>query len=102
MDMGSVPGLANAGQTYINILEIINRPLRMSSHCSDDLKLNPSLKGETLRNISKVAEGEKTTDIRAKLPARGLTVEQQVACLLNQATDANILGRTWVGWAPFM
>jgi DNA-dependent protein kinase catalytic subunit len=64
--------------------------------------MNPNLKGAALGNITKVAMGDRTVDIRAKLPEKGLTVEQQVACLLNQATDANILGRTWVGWAPFM
>ena len=46
--------------------------------------------------------GEKEVDIRAKLPHKGLTVEQQVACLLNQATDPNILGRAWAGWEPWM
>ncbi len=31
-----------------------------------------------------------------------LSVEQQVACLLDQATDPNILGRTWEGWKSFV
>jgi DNA-dependent protein kinase catalytic subunit len=31
-----------------------------------------------------------------------LTVEEQVACIIEQATDLNILGRTWAGWAPFI
>jgi hypothetical protein len=31
-----------------------------------------------------------------------LTVEEQVTCLIEQATDLNILGRTWCGWQPFI
>ena len=39
---------------------------------------------------------------RARLPPEKLTSEQQVACLFNQATDPNILGRLWVGCEPLM
>ncbi|KAI4490660.1 hypothetical protein M0804_003604 [Polistes exclamans] len=31
-----------------------------------------------------------------------LTAEEQVECLLDQATDFNILGRTYVGWKPWL
>ena len=34
--------------------------------------------------------------------AAKLTPEEQVDCLLDQATDAGILGRTWAGWRPFV
>ena len=33
---------------------------------------------------------------------RDLTPEEQVDCLLDQATDVSILGRTWAGWRPFV
>ena len=49
-----------------------------------------------------VLMGEKDVDIRSRLPASGLTVEQQVAALLNQATDPNILSRAYQGWEPWM
>ena len=26
----------------------------------------------------------------------------QVDCLVEQATDPNILGRTWIGWSPWL
>ncbi|XP_072167838.1 DNA-dependent protein kinase catalytic subunit-like [Diadema setosum] len=39
---------------------------------------------------------------RAQCPERGLSVEDQVACLIDQATDPNILGRTWQGWEPWI
>ena len=30
------------------------------------------------------------------------SVEEQVACLIDQATDENLLGRAWVGWEPYL
>lgn len=30
-----------------------------------------------------------------------LTVEEQVKCIIDQSTDVNILGRTWIGWQSF-
>jgi len=39
--------------------------------------------------------------LRRQLPERGLTVGQQVDVLVEQATDPNILGRTYLGWAPW-
>ncbi|XP_075069595.1 DNA-dependent protein kinase catalytic subunit [Mixophyes fleayi] len=41
-------------------------------------------------------------NIRAKEPADGLTEETQVQCLIDQATDPNILGRVWQGWEPWI
>lgn len=39
---------------------------------------------------------------RAKIYQRGeaLTAAEQAECLIRQATDPNILGRAWEGWAP--
>ncbi len=31
-----------------------------------------------------------------------LTPEQQAECLIDQATDPNILGRAWLGWEPWI
>jgi hypothetical protein len=31
-----------------------------------------------------------------------LSVEDQVKCIIEQSVDSNILGRTWVGWEPFI
>lgn len=31
-----------------------------------------------------------------------LSVEDQVKCIIEQSVDTNILGRTWVGWEPFI
>lgn len=49
-----------------------------------------------------VARGNKDHNIRAQEPESGLSEEAQVKCLIDQATDPNILGRTWEGWEPWM
>ncbi|XP_037658373.1 DNA-dependent protein kinase catalytic subunit [Choloepus didactylus] len=49
-----------------------------------------------------VARGSKDHNVRAQEPESGLSEEIQVKCLIDQATDPNILGRTWVGWEPWM
>lgn len=40
--------------------------------------------------------------LRRTLPSDGLSVEQQVDVLVEQATDANILGRSWIGFGPWL
>ncbi|XP_012276665.1 DNA-dependent protein kinase catalytic subunit [Orussus abietinus] len=45
-------------------------------------------------------EGQKR--IRASMGNECLSPEEQVACLLDQAIDPNILGRTYVGWTPWL
>ncbi|KAM9308363.1 DNA-dependent protein kinase catalytic subunit [Gastrophryne carolinensis] len=49
-----------------------------------------------------VARGQKEHNIRAREPADGLSEETQVQCLIDQATDPNILGRVWIGWEPWI
>lgn len=49
-----------------------------------------------------VARGTEEHNIRARLGEKELSVEEQVDCLIDQATDPNILGRTYVGWEPWM
>ena len=39
---------------------------------------------------------------RRELPATGLSVAEQVECILEQATDPAILGRTYPGWCPWL
>ena len=69
--------------------------------CRDELKLGHS-KGSHYSKAAQVVLGDKDHDIRARLPPKGLTVEQQVACLMNQATDPHILGRVYFGWEPWV
>ena len=60
------------------------------------------LNKDALKNMEQVAIGDPKTNIRAQLPVSGLTEEEQVQALIDQATDLNILGRTYHGWEPWV
>ncbi|KAM6908435.1 DNA-dependent protein kinase catalytic subunit [Lycodopsis pacificus] len=64
---------------------------------SEELKLGFE-KDAAFPGMESVVLGSKEHNIRAKLPAAGLSVEKQVDCLLDQAMDPNVLGRVYVGW----
>eukprot|EP00475_Leptophrys_vorax_P015621 TRINITY_DN21921_c0_g1_i2.p1 TRINITY_DN21921_c0_g1~~TRINITY_DN21921_c0_g1_i2.p1 ORF type:complete len:557 (+),score=146.21 TRINITY_DN21921_c0_g1_i2:155-1672(+) len=51
--------------------------------------------------LQSLVQGD-ASSIRAKSPPNGLSVSLQLDCLIDHATDPNILGRTWQGWAPFV
>lgn len=55
-----------------------------------------------LEGLKKIVLGTSGETTRANMGRTGLTVHQQVDVLLEQATDPNILGRTWVGWKPYL
>ncbi|XP_030070017.1 DNA-dependent protein kinase catalytic subunit [Microcaecilia unicolor] len=67
----------------------------------DELELGHE-KSVAYKEMKAVAMGDKTHNVRAREPKDGLTEEIQVKCLLDQATDPNILGRVWEGWEPWM
>eukprot|EP00124_Ichthyophonus_hoferi_P004459 Ihof_evm1s494 gene=Ihof_evmTU1s494 len=48
-----------------------------------------------LPTLKTIVEGDKQRNIRAQVPAQCVSVEQQVDCLIDLATDPNILGRCW-------
>ncbi|XP_060920840.1 DNA-dependent protein kinase catalytic subunit isoform X2 [Labrus mixtus] len=68
---------------------------------SEELKLGFE-KTEAFSGMQSVALGTEEHNVRARLPADGLSVEQQVDCLLDQAMDPNVLGRVWMGWEPWV
>ncbi|XP_077348787.1 DNA-dependent protein kinase catalytic subunit isoform X2 [Lithobates pipiens] len=59
-------------------------------------------KSQFYNGFRAVAQGDKEYNIRANKEAEGLSEESQVQCLIDQATDPNILGRTWRGWEPWI
>ncbi|CAF4310340.1 unnamed protein product, partial [Adineta steineri] len=80
---------------------------------SCDLKLNnflrPSSLKEALRHMEKVVGGDQATNKRAQIMMQygsnrfhKLTVDEQVDCVIDQATDVDILGRSWAGLETFM
>ncbi|KAK4317884.1 hypothetical protein Pmani_011063 [Petrolisthes manimaculis] len=52
--------------------------------------------------LDKVIMGTKGENPRADAEKTKLSAHKQVDILLEQATDPNILGRTWFGWDPFL
>ncbi len=80
---------------------------------SCDLKLNnflrPSSVKEALRQMEKVVGGDQTQNKRAQILMQygsnryhKLTVDEQIDCIIDQATDVDILGRSWAGLETFM
>ncbi|XP_049710414.1 DNA-dependent protein kinase catalytic subunit isoform X1 [Elephas maximus indicus] len=67
----------------------------------DELRLGHE-KEPVFGDYMAVARGSKDHNIRAQETESGLSEEIQVKCLIDQATDPNILGRTWGGWEPWM
>ncbi|XP_011503295.1 PREDICTED: DNA-dependent protein kinase catalytic subunit-like [Ceratosolen solmsi marchali] len=58
----------------------------------------------TLYKYTHIINGTDSKHIRkrSRMKTEFLTSEKQVQCLVEQATDLNILGRMWVGWAPYV
>ena len=56
---------------------------------------------QTLLALEEIVLGP-TDSLRRRLPAEGLTPGEQVDVLVELATDPNVLGRTYAGWAPWL
>lgn len=80
---------------------------------SSDLKLNnflrPSNLKEAMRQMEKVVGGDQTQNKRAQMLMQygsnrfhKLTVDEQIDCIIDQATDVDILARSWAGLETFM
>ncbi|UJR22353.1 hypothetical protein I4U23_025415 [Adineta vaga] len=78
-----------------------------------DLKLNnflrPSALKEALRCMEKVVGGDQNENKRAQIFVQygsnryhQLTADEQVDCIIDQATDVDILARSWAGLETFM
>ncbi|XP_051572291.1 DNA-dependent protein kinase catalytic subunit-like isoform X3 [Myxocyprinus asiaticus] len=78
-------------------LEGANPSILTSEELCLGFEKSPEYKG-----MLAVARGEEEHNIRAQHNEKDLSVEDQVDCLLDQATDPNILGRVWIGWEPWI
>ncbi|XP_062426360.1 DNA-dependent protein kinase catalytic subunit [Rhea pennata] len=67
----------------------------------DELHLGHE-KSPSFNDFVAVACGDAAHNIRAREAEDGLSEETQVKCLIDQATDPNILGRVWEGWEPWV
>ncbi|KAF9184663.1 hypothetical protein BGZ51_003206 [Haplosporangium sp. Z 767] len=52
--------------------------------------------------LSKTAMGDKLYNVRARHGKVCTSVQGQIECLIDMATDLDILGRAWVGWMSWL
>ncbi|PRP75851.1 DNA-dependent protein kinase subunit [Planoprotostelium fungivorum] len=67
-----------------------------------ELKESVHANAPYLPHLQQIVMGSKTHNIRARVGTKCSSAKEQVDCLVDQATDSNILGRSWFGWAPWM
>eukprot|EP01118_Nematostelium_gracile_P006497 TRINITY_DN2088_c0_g1_i1.p1 TRINITY_DN2088_c0_g1~~TRINITY_DN2088_c0_g1_i1.p1 ORF type:complete len:348 (+),score=104.46 TRINITY_DN2088_c0_g1_i1:28-1044(+) len=67
-----------------------------------ELKDSVHSAGYFLKNLNNIVLGDKEHNIRARVGEKCASTKEQVDCLVDQATDPNILARTYSGWAPWI
>jgi len=75
-----------------NPCKVLAKELSESRHANRDYQ----------RQLLKVIKGNETTQRYQSVQNKReyLTTEEQLDCLIEQARDPNVLGRTWIGWSP--
>jgi len=70
----------------------------------EELKDTRHIKQGYIKKVNEIISGRPGINIRYDLSKEKefLDVEEQVNCLIDHARDPNILGRTWIGWSPFV
>ena len=63
-----------------------------------NLKMNPP----ALKAYQNLAKGSAAHNVRAQVEEYCESLSQQVECLIDQATDPNILSRSWAGWSSHL
>ncbi len=58
--------------------------------------------GAYIKALNSIILGDPAFNVRAKVKERCGSTKEQVDCLVDQATDPNILARTYAGWAPWI
>lgn len=83
---------ANLKFAGIHPLVIFIKDIKSRRYDSKDLQ----------EKILEYLEGVQGCDYRADQKREGLSPEQQVKCLIDQAIDRNLLGRMYLGWEPWI
>lgn len=68
----------------------------------EDLDNGPELRKIYNGAYVSLVKGHPQYNVRARKSSRDLSVEDQVECLLDQATDYNLLGRMFKGWSAWV
>ena len=59
-------------------------------------------RSQEFSSLRTILMGDQRHNKRAQAGDQCDSVEEQIACLIDHATDSNILGRTWAGWEPWV
>nr|XP_039264534.1 DNA-dependent protein kinase catalytic subunit-like [Styela clava] len=97
---------SDAKQWYpLRKISIVRRKLsgcKPSKITQDELQHNYQVPKNYLPHFSALADGLPNKNFRSAFNEENLTVGDQVDCLIDQATDPNILVRTYIGWRFWM
>lgn len=91
----------HAVSTVIFVLNLVAKN-RCTGTVLRELNKNTSIDATSRAKLGEAVKGVAPDNIRAVVPAHCVDAKQQVECLIDQATDPNLLGRLWVGWQPFI
>ncbi|GFT93732.1 DNA-dependent protein kinase catalytic subunit [Nephila pilipes] len=67
-----------------------------------ELELGHGMKEELFKKMESVCLGSSEYNVRARMKLKGLSVEEQVDCLIDMATDPHVLLLVYYGWNPWM
>jgi DNA-dependent protein kinase catalytic subunit len=73
-----------------------------SAIMQEELRLSQHAQKPHFQAALQLIAGDPSHDIRAQTAANNLSISDQINVLIDHASDPNILGRTWQGWAPFI
>jgi len=86
-------------------IEIVKRKLRGDNPAYITvMELKESVHASQIyhKSLQQIVLGEPDFNVRAKVKEKCTSVKEQVDCLVDQATDPNILGRAYFGWAAWI
>jgi len=67
-----------------------------------ELKESVHASSSYVKSLQQIVLGEVNVNARANVKEKCSSTKEQVDCLVDQATDPNIVGRTYNGWAPWV
>ncbi|GFQ67398.1 DNA-dependent protein kinase catalytic subunit [Trichonephila clavata] len=86
-------------------IEIARKKLEGVNPCyitRKELELGHVTKQELFKKMELICVGNSEYNVRARMKKTGLTVEEQVDCLIDMATDPHILCLVYFGWNPWI
>lgn len=89
-------------QVKLNIAKRKLQGARPQDITMEELKSRSKDTEQVKAKYCEIVAGDINLHKRTKLPTGLVTAEEQIICLIDQATDPNLLGRIFAGWAPWV